>query len=770
MLFSLSCDPSSNGSAQDTGINLSNRFMSLGFHAPQQGGGLRSIKNDSGFDFINRYRNKSLWRIELKRIPLGQRSVKSDVQRLSLDPEVNDGMARRSDIGSRSDTVVIKADRALAQCSVEKDQNSLSMSWKNIDVEGEADCLDVTVTVTLAENDEYARFRVAFNNRSTKYTVFYLTAPLFNGIYPQDGKTSSDRLASPIYNGRLIVDPIRNGIMDERYRFQPNRSGHSMQFDAYYHDDKGLYLGCFDGMQNVKRYYIAADSSDGLSWAVVHVPDNMKSVPQNWQTSYDSVLRCFKGDWYDACRLYRQWALKQSWTAEGPLYERKSTPKWFKEINMWMRWGITMSPPTAPYHTNIKTGLDGITKGLHLHYWGQGHFLSKGSPDRFPLDQQDLNAINMAKENNYPIMGFLQSVCWDSESQSAKKTNGFEHTVRDFEGQRVVWPLGKPGDRTYTKANVAYPGKVWAKVLGDTVVEMARTAGFSAAYMDSFNHGGTYMNFNPIYSKQVGGGNTYIKDNQKMLHEIKDRVRKVNPDFCFSGESFWEGNMAELDGYLTCNTTYQPLEKDKIFAIPMVQAVYHDYTICFGTWVSRWDLEEGDGRSYIAKFAQAFAWGVKDGWTEPLLLTNHKDYEVALDAAQKRSRAYTAAMKFLVYGEMLRPPAFTDPVEQLDVKWHIRWLKKFYDISLPSVQCSMWRAPDGRLGLVMYNISTQQQKVVLKLNDPAYGIDKAKSGRITSLYPTGSEIDKWESQISTGLTLRCTVPARSPLIYEIELQ
>ncbi|HEX40840.1 MAG TPA: hypothetical protein ENN81_02110 [Phycisphaerales bacterium] len=750
---------------------LSNPFMSIEFHMPEKGGAIRRIRNETGFEFLNRDGPGSLWQIELKRIPPTSGGT-AGIQRLSLDPEVNDGMARRTDLRSRSDVIVLRSDRVAADCRIETKPDGFTMFWKDITVDAEKAVLDVYMTVTLAQNDEFVRFRAGFANRSRRYTVFYLTAPIVGGIYPADDRTDLDRLASPVYNGRLTFDPIRNGILGEPYRFQPNRSGHSMQFDAYYHGDNGLYLGCFDGDQNVKRYYLAADKTQGLSWGTVHIPDNMKSVPQLWSVPYDVVLRCFKGDWYDACRIYRAWALKQSWASQGPLHRRTNTPTWFKEIHMWMRWGgPTLSPSLQkhPYHPNIRDALDGLSKGLHLHYWGKGHLGTRGSPDLFPLDAQDRHTLDLARQHNYPIMGFIQAVCWDSESESFKRARGEDEAVHNFYGQRLLWELGKPGDRTYTRASVAFPGDVWTEELGDVVVQMAQ-AGFRAAYMDSFNHGGTYLNFNPRYGEQVGGGNTYIKYNQRMLQTIKARVRAVDPDFCFSGESFWEGNIAELDGFLTCNTTYQPLKGKQIIAIPMIQSVYHDYTICFGAWASRWDLETDNGLGYLAKSAQAFTWGVKSGWVEPLLLTNHKAAPLAIETVQRRGRAYASAVKFLVYGEMLREPRITSHMPELDVKWYIRWTTDYYTVTMPAVLSSLWRAPDGRLGLVLYNISDRDTSMSLLLDDPDYGLRQADALRITALYPAHGEAGGWMPLRGPSIALRLVVPARSPAVFDIELR
>jgi len=751
--------------------SLSNEFMSIEFFSPQEGGGLRSVKNQSGFEFINRHQDKSLWQIELKRIP-DTEAQKDSIFRLNLDPEVNDGVARRSDSWTKSDMVLINSDAVSATCKTEKNEDVLTMAWQGIDVGTEKAVLDVSVTVTLSEGDKFARFRAGFNNRSKKFTVFYFTAPVFNGIYPPDGKCDLDWLASPVYNGRLMRNPVQNGILDKPYRFQPNRGGHSMQFDAYYHGDNGLYLGCFDGMQNLKRYYLAANLWKGLSWGMVHVPDNMKKVPQVWSTPYDTVLRVFKGDWYDACQIYREWALKQSWAAEGPLYQRTSTAKWFKEIETWMLWGPTLRPVTAPYDQKITTALEGISKGFALRYWGKGSFnSSKMAPERFPLNEQDMRTFKLAKEHNYRIMGHIQGIGWDRETSSFKKLGGEEHTVRNFYGQQVVWDLyRKEGPEKHHICAIAYPGKLWTELLGDTVEQMAKSGWFDAVYLDSFNHAGTYMNFNPLYSDQSGGGNAYIKGNQAMVRQIKERARKFNPDFCFTAESFWEGNIAVLDGFFSCNSTTRPLKKGEIFAIPMVQVVYQGYTILYGVWASRYDLEEDGGLSYRAKFAQAFIWGIKSGWVQPLLLSGNKNRYIALEVVERRCKAYAAARKFLVYGQMLREPRLKNEVPELDMKWYRGWSKNYYNTSMPAVLRSMWRAPDGNLGVVLYNISSEEQRISLVLDDPGYGIVEASGVRITSLYPVRSPAGEWKSLDKQAIVLNLTVPARSPMVFELELK
>jgi len=743
---------------------LSNRHMTLRLYPPEQGGGVRGIRNAEGYEFINGACDGALWRIDMRRIP-DPNTKRNPLAPLSFDPEQND-TGQGSDDGAARDSLTIRSTTPCAEAKGSKDGDRLVLSWTGIDVGEERGALDVQVTISLAKDDPFARFRTEFRNRSTKYTVFYVFSPMVNAVYPPDGKPELDWLASPVFTGRLMRNPIRNGILGQPARMQPNRSGHSMQFDAYYHKDHGLYLGCFDGEQNAKRYLLSGDPDKGLGWAMVHVPNNMMQIPQNWATPYDTVVRCYRGDWYDACRIYREWALKQSWTAQGPLHERASTPTWFKEIVEWFLWPVQKRPLANLYEPKLLERLRGLSLGLCGHNWGQenGPHGCKLTPHRFPLGQLTLDHIRRAKEHDFRLDGYIQGICWDMEAPSFKSENGFDHTVRNFYGQRVIWKLGRGKEKHI--AAIAYPGEVWTRVLGDTIQKMAE-AGFDGAYLDSFNHAGMYLNFNPRYTKNLGGGNTYIKDNQKLFRAIQARARKVNPEFCFTAESFWEGNMACLDGLLVCNTTNQPLKKGEIFTVPMAHAVYHDRGVFFSSWTGRGDVEERNALGFTAKMGEQFVYGVKGGRNQPNFLLVFKNHEIALDVSERIYRAYAAAKKFLVYGEMLRPPEAIKPPPEIDVRWYRGWSKSYYDIALPAIRHSLWRAPDGSLGLVLHNIDAMAHTITLRLSDPAYGLADANALRVTSVYPPEAKDVQCSRGAKGTFDLSICVSAKSPRVLMI---
>ena len=744
-------------------VSLNNKSIALHLASPEQGGGILSIKNSAGKEFVNKNTSGELWKIKFKKIKSDTSGLPA-IANLSIDPEKDDGTNDKSD-GQESDELVVNSGNSAVKCQKIEKPGFVKFTWSGVDVGKEEKCLDVWVSFTL-DDDSFCRINSGFENRSNEYTVFYFLAPVIEGIGALDNQPQLDYLATPSYNGRLIRDPVNKGLLGKNRIFQPNRSGHSMEFDAYYNSGNGLYLGCFDREQFAKRYQIGADPGKGISWSLVNVPNNMRKVPQKWEVPYPAVLRCFSGDWYDACQIYRTWALKQSWSAEGPLLTRKSIPQWFKEIDEWLSIGVPPLFASLVEFNQMTQDFGKYKLGVMCFNWGKGNYFDEMNPDRFPLEKKDLEYLKIMSKNNIAAMGYIQCTGWYDTTESFIKEDGLRNTVKTYSGQSLKWP--SPSSRTTdAKGNsvIAYPGKTWTKVLGDAVEEMAK-AGFASAYLDSGNHGGTYLNFTPNCSDDSGGGNGYIKGNQQLIQSIKQRARKINPEFCFTSESFWEGNIAELDGILVCNTTNIYLEGDRVTAIPMAQTVYHDYCLMYSVWPSRWDVERDAARGYVAKHGLAFTWGVKPGWNILSLLYKYQNHEIALATSLKRYEAYSKSKKFLVYGQMLRPPEIISSNEPLPVKWHISYSEKYYDVNMPSVLSTTWRSPDGKLGIVLYNISDKAQKISLKLDCREYSIPKDKNVQFTSLYPEDKSLTS--SVDKDHVVLTAEVPPLSPLVYELK--
>ncbi|MBQ6473679.1 MAG: hypothetical protein IJJ33_16960 [Victivallales bacterium] len=725
------------------------------FLHPCQGGGMDSIIKDNKTEFINYDVRKSIWSITLKKIDISNLKL-PEAAPLSVDPERDDNGGGKNTDDSTTDLIINALDSANAQTELKADDKTVAMRWQNLNIGGEKGVLDVQVEIKISEDGKSFVFSGGFANRSKKYTVFYFDYPALGGLGGLNGQADKDFLATPFFNGRLIRNPVEKGLFQKNRIYQPNRSGHSMHMDAFYNSGQGLYLGVHDPEQYAKRWDISSDQKNGVSWTVRNIPDNMRQVPQQWRIPYPILIQVFNGDWYDGCQIYRDWATAQTWCKEGKTNVRQNLPQWFKDIAEWGQYPGTRHDTEEPMMRRFRKDFPQYPLGVFLSYWGSHTTLfHDGDPDRFPLTERDRQILKSLKENEVSIMGYIQCISWADYSPSFQKDPELakKNLVRNYYGQYIKWPYKRTEQDI-----IAYPGEVWAKALGDNIVKMAE-AGFRAAYLDSGNHGGTYLNFTPACSSDSGGGTGYVKGQWQLLETIRARARKVNPEFCFTAESFWEGNIAYLDGYLVCNTTNAYLEGDRVTAIPMAQTVYGDYSMMHGLWPSRYDTERDNALGYVAKNALALCWGVTPGWNIFNLLYTYGNKEIAQATSRERYAAYAAGKKYFVYGQLLRPPKIISHVKPLRVKWHRSYSAAYYDILMDAVIGTVFQAPDGSYALVLYNISEQAQKVKADLQKslPLGGYT------YQTLYPAQQKFNQ-----GNELSIELEVPARIPVIITLE--
>ena len=726
--------------------------ISYGFADAAAGGGLLRLVNANGVDFLNAAPSGILWTMTIRKIRTDKKNLPTHAT-LTIDPEQDDRGSGGEDAKnmirlSSAQTKQLGGTASVRQISPQQ----LLMEWKNLRVGDEKNTLDVSVRITMKE-DGTCSFQGDFSNRSKEYTVYYFDCPCVDGIGGVRGNFAADRLATPFFNGRLITDPVRKGLLGGNVIFQPNRSGHSMHFDVFSNGRDSLYLAVPDPAQYAKRWRIARSREHGLAWNVVNIPDNMRRIPQIWNVPYQVQIRPFSGDWYDGCMMYRKWALRQFWCANGKLESRKDIPVWFKELNEWFQG----SPEEAlTKNSRFIQDYKAYKLGAWVFHWGKARRTGGDrGPDRFPLAKDDLAMLKHFHENNVKVMGYIQCTSWPDSTGSYKShPDAAQNMVRNYYDQFICWPREK---NSRGNRSIAYPGPLWEKVLGDSVVKMAEH-GFDAAYLDSGNHGGTYLNFTPACSGESGGGLGYVQGNMRLLKNVRERARKVRPDFCTTAESFWEGNIGCLDAFLVCNTTNAYLEENRVTAIPMIHAVYHDYTLLYSAWTGVQDVEQNDAMGFVAKHAQTFCWGVKPSWAIMGLFYKYKNNEIARETTKHRYEAYNRGKKYLIYGEMLRPPKILSPVKDLPVKWNISYGPSYREPLIPELFATFWKARDDNRAVVAYNIGTKPYQAEIEVPDTYKAI--------VPLYP--KELEYASETKGTNTILKIQIPARIPIILEMK--
>ncbi|MBR7120826.1 MAG: hypothetical protein IKC94_01115 [Lentisphaeria bacterium] len=739
-------------------FRLDSGKLSISFAGMPHGATIVDISNAAGKKFINFPTVSGLWSIRLKsvaRIP-----GLPPVTAIACDPEMDDSADSIGRDGESAGDLIIDASSAVlrgAEFSVEKSDREITFHWRKIDLADEKGVLDVSVSAEISTGGGII-FRGNFENRSRKRTVFYFNFPQISGLGKINGDPADDFLATPHYLGRLINNPASGKLLNGPRLFRSNNSGHSMHFDALYsRSGDGLFFGVWDPAQNCKRWDLTSDRRHGFSWSCVHLPDNMIiQVPQRWMIPYTVEILPFAGDWYDAAQIYRQWSVRQEWCSKGTLSQRRGNdiPAWFLDTTMWLH--VSVENLLAGQKLDCERYFSDFQNhkiAIWLTHWGvDNKRYDFPTPDRFPLTDKDQLVLTMLKNAGYPVSGYIQLTGWTRTMPSFRNQPDAEkNLLRNFYGQILSW--GGTGYRKDTM--LAYPGTLWQNVLRSFVGRMARS-GFQVAYLDSGNHGGAHLNFTPECSATSGGGHDYVDGNRALMTLLRNAGRQINPDFCITTESFWEGNLHCLDAVMCVNSPSAYLEGDRVTAIPLAPAVYHDYALLFATHYGRGDLT-GNAAGLIAKTSQALLWGIMPGWELPHAMYRFSDPQRVLQTSKRRMEAYDAGRKFLQYGKMLRPPQISGDNPMLDIPWGIGWREAVYTVRSHAVTAAAYTAPDGTLGIILYNQSEKPHEISVALDDPEYASDN----RIFQVvYPADCRFSL------SGNTLTLNIPPQIPIIIE----
>jgi hypothetical protein len=147
-------------------------------------------------------------------------------------------------------------------------------------------------------------------------------------------------------------------------------------------------------------------------------------------------------------------------------------------------------------------------------------------------------------------------------------------------------------------------------------------------------------------------------------------------------------------------------------------------------------------------------------WSDPHV--TNRAAQFIIDIAQLR---HHAGRKFLAYGEMMKPLTFKNDLPCIEGWWQQAGpgpeIKR-----LPAVMHSVWKAPDGTLGLVFANISNREQKVRFDMDLAAYGLPGASSYRLTELAKDGAAKLRRTTR-ENSLSMELALPALSGYILEI---
>lgn len=587
--------------------------------------------------------------------------------------------------------------------------------------------LRVQATVELTENGAASWNIEARIQDSEHYTMLDVAYPVIGGLeVPGDPEKAC--LLFPQDIGRLIRNPARNfpGALNLRY----GTNAMTMQFLAFYGEKSGLYISPKDGEGYLKEMRLAEQfgSQGCFSFELFNPAFRLEKA---YALPFPVETRLFQGDWFDACMIYREWALQQKWTSCGPLASREDYPEPLRKIGLSLYGIRNLQYSQQQKETRKKLGTSGLSVipdeelfetvggtinagdfaayvrkmrdyyGFPLEIFNHPYldYFGRACPRYMLLHGYD-QAARLIREMGCYTVPWTTMLRMDVDIQRYKQDDASRFATVDESGKPVV--LFADG---CMKALMCPATEYWHDCIVETSERLLRS-NLSGIYYDEMCSTGAQMCLSGEHGHTIGGGNYGLNGYREIMTALHGRLRREFPDYY----SLAEQNGEYLIGVHDLNYMFLLFHAD---LVPAFQAVYHDYSLCnsrlsgkFQDFAEEYAYADHSGKTNLEELAvlgfRNFTYGIHPGVVRLDLL----DYSPAGAAiARYLGQTWLDNQKYVMFGKMLRSPEILSGNGNITTGLPFRDSTKY---DYPAVRTSAWQAMDNSLALVLTNAATTE--------------------------------------------------------------
>ena len=589
---------------------------------------------------------------------------------------------------------------------------------------------------------------------------------------------TNEEIALSNWTGRLY----RNIRKTRKSLAQLKQNRPTMQLTALYGDEpSGLYIATNDKESYGKAFTF--DFRDNLTdYKMINIL-GMGADKNHYKPTYDFILGALHGNWYDAALIYREWAWQQEWTRNNRLHSGKMN-KWLPETDIWV-WNRGHSDNVLTEAADLKEYLGDYNVSVLWHWWHNGPY-DDAFPEYLPPREgreSFVKAVAEAKAKGINMTPYMNSIQWGESRKSWKELNIEQYVARKADGSTHSHAYNKFSGNAITPMCMSQ--EFWRETYSGLCDTVVNDYGCTGVYMDqACLH---YWCYDPDHGHSVGGGNYWVKGYLELVERVREKTAGNNP--ILTGEGSGEDWMGHLDGFLTLQASQERssgLPSSSV--IPLFNAVYHEYAICFGNlggftyppYDEFWPKEYRAPNTETllpAKYntqlrmeqARTFVWG-----TQPMIANYHAFARKARPVEMRFIAELVAKRKqhkdYFQYGRMMRAPRLADDhTEEIDIAQMSIYGYKTTGTNLfahrkavPMLYSCAWRNSDGNILLAFVNISEEEKETSFTINPLEMGL----AGEGTLLID-GKETDEWpEKTTEWGTDIR--IKGCSTLIFEFK--
>lgn len=560
------------------------------------------------------------------------------------------------------------------------DKEVLEFKWQKMTLgEGKGE-IDVTVVVTLGKAGDMSEWRMALSNSSTAYGTWRVYFPVIEGVAGASNKGEDLRFALPFCTGWLF-----SGIDDLPYqdiRWEYPSYNYTMQFCSIYSGESGFYFGCHDGSASHKIFrFTKAPDGMGVAYSVGIYPPDMMAPGKDYDFRFPMVIGSYRGDWYEAAKCYRKWALQQIWCSKGRIADRDDLPTWYKDLALWYK---DLGDPQEVGKRAIDFH-DSVNLPIAFHWYGwHTNPMDKDYPNYLPPKPGFGDIVAELEKKDVRVFPYLNARLWDTATESWKEGTSGAAKWRDMSVYLEKYASGAD------LAPMCPYSEVWQTTLQNLSRALLDDYDVDGLYLDQIGAANPKLCFDRAHGHPPGGGSLWADGYRELLRRIKSSGGAYKPVVLVT-ENNAEPWLDLIDGYLTY---IPPLGN----TIPLFQAVYSGYAVGFGKRVVMEDLE--NPVLFRAKQAELFSDGGVPGWVEKMILFDKYSDQLAFlrRLADERKRL----SKYLMKGQLVKPVKIIGNVDTITAQ--VKWFGRDWSINIPALRSSVWKAQDGTIAIVMINV------------------------------------------------------------------
>ena len=561
---------------------------------------------------------------------------------------------------------------------IEKVDAKWTFVWEGLDLPDEKGVFDVRATVRLIGKTA-SSWEIEVNNRSAKWGLFETHYPYLREVV---GEGEADVMLPAQFLGARLY---RKHTSE---RFTPgediNHSWYPM-VTAFMKDGAGLFVSPYDGQGRIKRMrflknhdlaYVTPVENAGIAGKAAEGP------------RYPIVIAAYRGDWCEAARIYRKWALRQKWCAKGPIAKRADSPKRMAECHGWLV-AEQEARGVSNFVTKVRKRFPDVKFGCEWTKWGNQPF-DTNYPEMLPSRPGVDVVMQYGVDAGLPLMPYTNGRLWDTEQAS------WYYAKRDA----TLDEKGRPNLEEYgrnRKFGVMCPAvRGWQDCFSEYMIRLCETIKCGIVYIDQVGCSRPKTCFDPSHGHPLGGGTWWVDGNRTIMGRIHDALSERGVAITSEGAN--ECYLDVIDGQqLAC----RPQAED----IPFYTFVYGGYTTYFAS-----ELDFGtEFLPFWTIYARATIWGVESGLSYSWPLDHGK--ERFGEAFANCARFREEAKEFLAYGHLTGEVKFAKTPATFSTSWP-KDKKVTFTGTFPEVMGAAWQnVDDTKQAVALANMTDCEQTV-----------------------------------------------------------